>query len=235
MSAKKKVLIVDDEKQLVSLVSLHMDMSGYEVLSASNGKKALNIIEKENPDLVVLDLMLPEMDGWEVCRQLRAEPKTKDIPVIMLTARSGTDDKVKGFECGADDYVTKPFSPRELVARVKRVLARTENRLSAPKKFRFDDLDIDLEDFTVRINGKEIHLTEKEKAILKVFIARPGEFISRGQLLDMAWSDGDEVEYGNIDVHISHLREKLEKDPQNPQIIKTVKGAGYIVEGMAHV
>jgi len=235
MPEKKRILIVDDEKQLVSLVSLHMDMSGYEVLSAADGKKALGIIEKEIPDLVILDLMLPEMDGWEVCKRLRAEPKTKDIPVIMLTARSGTDDKLKGFECGADDYMTKPFSPRELAARVKRVLARAESREPSPKRFCFEDLDIDLEDFTVRIKGKEIHLTEKEKAILKVFISRPGEFLSRGQLLDMAWGEKGEVEYGNIDVHISHLREKLEKDPQNPQIIKTVKGAGYIVEGVIHV
>lgn len=122
MATKKRILIVDDEKQLVSLVSLHMDMSGYDVLTAVDGNKALKMIEEEEPDLVILDLMLPEMDGWEVCRRLRAAERTKDIPVIMLTARSGADDKLKGFECGADDYITKPFSPRELVARVKRVL-----------------------------------------------------------------------------------------------------------------
>jgi len=235
MAEKKKILIVDDEKQLVSLVSLHMKMSGYEVFSAKDGEDALVVAKEDAPDLVILDLMLPKMDGWEVCKRLRAETKAVDIPVIMLSARSEIEDKLKGFECGADDYITKPFSPRELVARVKRVLARFESKHATPKRYSFENLDIDLEDFTVRVDGKEIRLTEKEKAILKVFISKPGEFLSRGQLLDMAWSDGDEVEYGNIDVHISHLREKLEKDPQNPRIIKTVKGAGYIVEGVAHV
>ncbi|MEI6863674.1 MAG: response regulator, partial [Candidatus Omnitrophota bacterium] len=126
MGAKKKILIVDDEKQLVSLVRLHMEMSGYEVLSASDGEEALAVANRDKPDLMILDLMLPKIDGWEVCKRLRAESKSGDIPVIMLTARSETEDKLKGFECGADDYMTKPFSPRELVARVKRVLARAE-------------------------------------------------------------------------------------------------------------
>jgi len=228
---KNKILIVDDERQLVSLVSLHMSMSGYEVLTANDGEAALSIIDKEKPDLVILDLMLPKIDGWEVCKLLRSESKTKNISVIMLTARSETEDKLKGFECGADDYVTKPFSPRELVARVKRVLARAEKGSSAPKRYSCGDVDIDLEDFTVKVKGEKIHLTEKESAILKALLKKPGEFLTRGQLLDTAWSDKDDVEYGNIDVHISHLREKLEKNPENPQIIKTIKGAGYIVEG----
>ena len=121
----KKILVVDDEKQLVSLVKLHMEMAGYEVVSADDGEKAISIIREENPGLVILDLMIPKIDGWEVCRLMRAEPKTVDVPVIMLSARTDTEDKLKGFECGADDYVTKPFSPRELVARVNRLFART--------------------------------------------------------------------------------------------------------------
>jgi len=228
---KNKILIVDDERQLVSLVSLHMTMSGYEVLTANDGEAALSCISKDNPDLVILDLMLPKIDGWEVCKLLRADPKTKNISVIMLTARSETEDKLKGFECGADDYVTKPFSPRELVARVKRVLVRAEKGPSAPTRYSCGDVDIDLVDFTVRVKGEDIHLTEKETAILKALLKKPGEFLTRGQLLDTAWGSEDDVEYGNIDVHISHLREKLEKNPENPQMIKTVKGAGYIVEG----
>ena len=235
MAAKKKILIVDDEKQLVSLVRLHMEMSGYEVLSASDGEEALAVAKRDKPDLMILDLMLPKIDGWEVCKRLRTESKAGNIPVIMLTARSETEDKLKGFECGADDYITKPFSPRELVARVKRVLARAEKGPSAPTRYSCGDVDIDLEDFTVKVKGKEVHLTEKERAILKALLKNPGEFLTRGQLLDTAWSGKDEVEYGNIDVHISHLREKLEKNPENPQIIKTVKGAGYIVEGAVHV
>jgi len=234
MLQKRKILIVDDEKQLVALVELHMKMSGYEVLSASDGEKALAITKEEKPDLIILDLMLPKIDGWHVCKRLRAESKTRDVPVIILTARSETGDKLKGFECGADDYVTKPFSPRELVARVKRVLARAENGFSAPKRYSFADVDIDLEDFTVKVMGREISLTEKERAILKELVTRPGELFSREQLLDAVWSDNDNVEYGNIDVHIRHLREKIEKDPENPEIIKTIKGAGYICEVLAH-
>lgn len=234
MPQKKKILIVDDEKQLVSLVSLHMKMSGYEVLSAGDGEEALAISKEEKPDLIILDLMLPKMDGWEVCKRLRTESKIGGIPVIMLTARSEAGDKLKGFECGADDYVTKPFSPRELVARVKRVLARAEKGPLILKRYSVGDVDIDLEDFTVKVKDKEIHLTEKERAILKVLVSRPGELLTREQLLDAAWSDKDNIEYGNIDVHIRHLREKIEKDPENPKIIKTVKGVGYICEVSDH-
>ena len=230
MQRKKKILIVDDEKQLVSLVSLHMKMSGYEVLSAKDGEEALAIAREEAPDLIILDLMLPKMDGWEVCKRLRTESNIGDIPVIMLTARSEAGDKLKGFECGADDYVTKPFSPRELVARVKRVLARAEKGPLVPTRYSFGDVDIDLENFTVKVKDEEIPITEKERAILKALVSRPGELFTRDQLLDAVWSDKDSVEYGNIDVHIRHLREKIEKDPENPQIIKTVKGAGYICE-----
>ena len=230
MPDKKSILIVDDEKQLVSLVKLHMEMAGYEVLTASDGERALAIGREENPDLIILDLMLPKIDGWEVCKRLRAELKIGGIPVIMLTARTDTEDKLKGFESGADDYVTKPFSPRELVARVKRVLARAENGPVKPRRYSIGNTEIDLEDITVKVNDEAVHLTEKERAILKALLDKPGEFITRGQLLDTAWSAKDEVENGNIDVHIRHLREKLEKDPENPQIIKTIKGAGYIVE-----
>ena len=230
MQQKKKILIVDDEKDLVSLVSLHMRISGYEVLVACDGEKALAIAREEKPDLIILDLMLPKMDGWEVCKRLRKESRIGDIPVIMLTARSETGDKLKGFECGADDYVTKPFSPRELVARVKRVLARVKNGSSAPKRYSFGDVDIDYENFTVKVAGKEIYLTEKERAILRELVTRPGELLTRDQLLDAVWSDKDNVEYGNIDVHIRHLREKIEKDPETPKIIKSVKGVGYAIE-----
>lgn len=230
MGDKKRILVVDDEKQLVSLVKLHMEMAGYEVLSASDGEKALAISREEKPDLIILDLMLPKIDGWEVCKRLREEGKVGSIPVIMLTARTDTDDKLKGFECGADDYVTKPFSPRELVARVKRVLARAENGTSAPKTYSFGDVDIDLQDYTVKVKGGEVSLTEKERDLLKALMSRPGELLGREQLLDIVWGESNSVEYGNIDVHIRHLREKIEKNPDDPQIIRTVKGAGYIVE-----
>jgi two-component system alkaline phosphatase synthesis response regulator PhoP len=230
MPQKKKILIVDDEKQLVSLIRLHMEMAGYEALVARDGEEAMEIVKKERPDLMILDLMIPKVDGWEVCKRLRAESGIRNIPVIMLSARTSTADKLRGFECGADDYVTKPFSPRELTVRVKRVLARAEDDFTVPKRYRLDDVDIDLENFTVKVKNKEVHLTDKERAILKALASRPGELFSRDQLLDAIWGDKDSVEFGNIDVHIRHLREKIEKDPEDPQIIRTVKGAGYVME-----
>src|SRR3989338_2900852 len=227
---KQKILVVDDEKDLSALVSLHMKMAGFEVLTANNGEKALDLSREEKPDLIILDLMLPKIDGWQVCEQLRQNAATKDIPVIMLTARTQIEDKLKGFEAGADDYVTKPFSPRELVARVKRVLARAEAEPSLPKRIIKGKTEINLEDFKVKVAGKEEVLTEKEKAILKALMSRPGELLTHEQILDSVWGENNIVEYGNIDVHIRHLREKIEKDPDNPQIIKTIKGEGYKLE-----
>ncbi|PIY83951.1 MAG: DNA-binding response regulator [Candidatus Omnitrophica bacterium CG_4_10_14_0_8_um_filter_43_18] len=226
---KQTILVVDDEKELAALVSLHMKMAGFEVLTAANGEKALELSREEKPDLIILDLMLPKIDGWEVCEQLRQDAVTKDIPVIMLTARTQIEDKLKGFEAGADDYVTKPFSPRELVARVKRVLARAEAEPALAKRFIKGKTEINLDDFKVRISGKEVGLTKKESAILKALVARKGELLTHEQILDSVWGE-DIVEHGNIDVHIRHLREKIEADPDNPEIIKTIKGEGYKLE-----
>ncbi|PIR65783.1 MAG: DNA-binding response regulator [Candidatus Omnitrophica bacterium CG10_big_fil_rev_8_21_14_0_10_43_8] len=226
---KQTILVVDDEKELAALVSLHMKMAGFEVLTAANGEKALELSREEKPDLIILDLMLPKIDGWEVCEQLRQDAVTKDIPVIMLTARTQIEDKLKGFEAGADDYVTKPFSPRELVARVKRVLARAEAEPALAKRFIKGKTEINLDDFKVRVSGKEVGLTKKESAILKALVARKGELLTHEQILDSVWGE-DIVEHGNIDVHIRHLREKIEADPDNPEIIKTIKGEGYKLE-----
>jgi DNA-binding response OmpR family regulator len=134
MTDRKQILVVDDEKQLISLVKLHLDMAGYDVLTVSDGERALSVAAKEHPDLIILDLMLPKIDGWEVCRMLRSDKDTADIPVIMLTARTETESVLKGFECGADDYVTKPFSPRELVARVKRILVHARHLERGPEE-----------------------------------------------------------------------------------------------------
>jgi len=226
---KQTILVVDDEKELAALVSLHMKMAGFEVLTAANGEKALELSREEKPDLIILDLMLPKIDGWQVCEQLRQDAVTKDIPVIMLTARTQIEDKLKGFEAGADDYVTKPFSPRELVARVKRVLARAEAEPALAKRFIKGKTEINLDDFKVRISGKEVGLTKKESAILKALVVRKGELLTHEQILDSVWGE-DIVEHGNIDVHIRHLREKIEADPDNPEIIKTIKGEGYKLE-----
>jgi len=230
MIPKRKILIVDDEKELVKLVTFNLTIAGYEVLSANNGIEALEICESEKPALIILDIMLPRIDGWEVCRRLKQNPKTSNIPIIMLSALSEVDDKLKGFDLGTDDYVTKPFSPRELVVRVKRVLARAETVYQLPKKYNFGDLEINFVDSVVRLKGHEVCLTNKEAAILKVLIEKSGELLTHEQILDAVWGQDDIVEYGNIDVHIRHLREKIEKDPDDPRLIKTVKGEGYKFE-----
>lgn len=230
MITKRKILIVDDEKELVKLITFHMTIAGYDVLSANSGIEALEICEHQRPDLIILDIMLPRIDGWEVCRRLRQNPHTSNIPIIMLSALSEVDDKLKGFDLGTDDYVTKPFSPRELVVRVKRVLARSENKNSILKNIRIGSLEIDGENLAVKRNNQEIPFTEKERGILKLFINNPGRVLSHSEILDAVWGQDNIVEYGNIDVHIRHLREKMEKDPDNPQLIKTVKGEGYKFE-----
>jgi len=230
MIAKKKILVVDDEKELVKLIAFHMTIAGYDVLSAKNGIEALEICETEKPALIILDIMLPRIDGWEVCRRLKQNPHTSNIPIIILSALSEVNDKLRGFDLGTDDYVTKPFSPRELVVRVKRVLARSENKNSVPKTIRIGSLEIDGGNLAVKRNNQEMTLTEKERGVLKLFINNPGIVLSHSEILDAVWGQDNIVEYGNIDVHIRHLREKIEKDPENPQLIKTVKGEGYKFE-----
>jgi len=234
MIAKKKILVVDDEKELVKLITFNLSIAGYNVLSAKNGIEALEISEQENPDLIILDIMLPRIDGWEVCRRLRQNPHTTNIPIIMLSALSEVNDKLRGFDLGIDDYVTKPFSPRELVVRVKRVLARSENRVLTPKTIKIGPLEIDGVDFVVKRKNEEIVLTEREKSILRLLVNNPGVVISHNKILDEVWGQDNIVEYGNIDVHIRHLREKIEQDPDDPQLIKTVKGEGYKFELFPH-
>lgn len=227
MIPKRKILVVDDEKKLVKLITYHLTIAGYDVLSANSGIEALEICEQARPDLIILDIVLPGIDGWEVCRRLKQNPPTSNIPIIMLSALSEVDDKIKGFDLGTDDYVPKPFSPRELVVRVKRVLGRSENKTSIPKTIRSGSLEIDGENLEVKCNNQEIPFTEKERAILKLFINNPGRVLSHSEILDAVWGEDNIVECGNIDVHVRHLREKTEKDPGNPQLIKTVKGEGY--------
>jgi two-component system alkaline phosphatase synthesis response regulator PhoP len=230
MLQKRKILIVEDEKELVKLITFHLVTSGYDVLSANNGIEALEICETEKPALIILDIMLTGIDGWEVCRRLKQNPQARNIPIIMLSALSEVEDKLKGFDLGTDDYVTKPFSPRELVVRVKRVLSRSENKTLVPKTVKIGSLEIDGINFIVKRNNEEVALTEKERGILKLLVNDPGVVFSHSEILDAVWGQDNIVEYGNIDVHIRHLREKIEKDPESAQLIKTVKGKGYKFE-----
>ena len=230
MLKKKKILIVDDEKELVKLLTFHMSIAGYDVFSAKDGLEAIEICKNRKPELIILDIMLPRIDGWEVCRRLKNDVETENIPIIILSALSEINDKLKGFDLGGDDYVTKPFSPRELVVRVKRILARSETRSSGAATFTVGQLQVDEEHFVIKRHGQEIPLSERERAILRFLIHNPRRILSHSEILDAVWGEDNIVEFGNIDVHIRHLREKIENDPQIPRLIKTVKGMGYIFE-----
>jgi DNA-binding response OmpR family regulator len=218
------ILVVDDEPKIVKLTRDFLEKDGFKVISAADGAAALQMARREKPDLVVLDLMLPEMDGWEVCRALRRE---SDLPVIMLTARSEDSDQVIGLELGADDYITKPFSPRTLVARVRALLRRTQGRMKPPVMIRSGGLEIDLEGHRVQLDGAALHLTPNEFKLLVALARHPGQLFSREQLVDHLHGVSFNSFDRSIDSHIKNLRRKLESDPTNPRFIETVYGVGY--------
>ena len=222
------VLVVDDEADLIELVSYNLKKEGFAVDSASDGEEALSKIRKKKYDLLILDLMLPGLQGMEFCRILRNDPKTAGLPIIMLTAKGEEVDKVLGLEMGADDYMTKPFSPRELVARVKAVLRRAPGeRPSGEGILKIGGLEIDREKYVVSIKGKPIKPSATEFKLLLYLVERKGRVFSREQLLDAIWSDEAFVEPRTVDVHIRRLRSQIEDDPANPRYIKTLRGIGY--------
>jgi two-component system alkaline phosphatase synthesis response regulator PhoP len=221
--ARKRVLVVDDDVNTVELVTLYLKRDGYRVLIAYNGVDALRVAREGHPDLIVLDLMLPGIDGLEVCRTLRAE---SDVPIIMLTAKTTDQDKLTGLELGADDYVTKPFSPRELAARVRAVLRRLPGE-RGPEEIKFGNLTVNFLKHEVSIDGKPLGLTEVEFKLLGVLAKEPGRVFSRAELIDKALGYSFEGFDRTIDVHILNLRRKLEPDPSHPRYIRTVYGAGY--------
>ncbi|SFI82228.1 response regulator transcription factor [Thermoflavimicrobium dichotomicum] len=231
----KKVLVVDDELTIVKLVQFNLEKEGFSVESAFDGEMALNMIENQVPDLIILDLMLPKVDGLEVCRRVRN--KQKHIPILMLTAKSDEFDKVLGLELGADDYLTKPFSPRELTARVKAILRRMEalkereESEETKTELRVGDLIIDPEGYEVMKHGKVIDLTPKEFELLLYMVNHRGKVLSRDQLLNAVWNYDYIGDSRIVDVHVSHLRDKIEEDSRNPAYIKTVRGIGYKFEG----
>ncbi|MBT9142370.1 MAG: Transcriptional regulatory protein WalR [Dehalococcoidia bacterium] len=223
-----RILVVDDEKTIVKGLKFSLEKEGYEVLAAYDGAEALSLFKKENPDLIVLDLMLPEVDGFEVCRRIR---KGSEVPIIMLTARDEDIDKILGLELGADDYVTKPFNPRELTARIKAILRRSQipsgKDQTGMQVIRLQGLQIDLFQRKVRIRDKEVDLTSKEFALLSLLASHPGRVFSREKLLEHVWGYDYYGDVRTVDVHIRHMREKIEPDPATPQLILTVWGAGY--------
>jgi two-component system alkaline phosphatase synthesis response regulator PhoP len=225
--AMSRVLVVDDDPGIVKLVRTYLEQVGFEVAVAYDGKKAMQIARNDRPDLVILDLMLPEMDGWDVCRALRKE---SDVPIIMLTARVEESDKLIGLELGADDYVTKPFSPRELVARVRSVLRRVEGMPARPERFSRADITIDLSRHLVEVRGQPIDLTPTEFDLLATMMEDPGRAFTRSQLLESVQGYAYDGYERTIDVHIKNLRQKIEEDARNPQRVKTVYGIGYKFE-----
>jgi phosphate regulon transcriptional regulator PhoB len=230
MTEAKKILVVDDEPDLVELVSYNLKKEGFKVSAASNGEDALERVRKSEFNLVILDLMLPGIQGGELCRMLRNNPKTETIPIIMLTAKGEVADKIRGLETGADDYMTKPFSPKELVARVNTVLRRAGALASKEKVIRIGELSIDRETYTVTKRDAPLSLSATEFKLLLYLAERKGRVFSRDQLLDAVWKDEAYVEPRTVDVHIRRLRTHIEDDPSAPVYIKTRRGVGYYVE-----
>lgn len=225
------ILIVDDEDVILELVSFNLQKEGFDVVTASDGQEALAKVAASRPDLVVLDWMLPGIDGLEVCRHIRKNPETADIPVIMLTARGEEVDKILGLELGANDYVTKPFSPRELAARIKAHL-RARKIVSEPHREKGrvveqEGLYLDADRYLVRKEGKSIEMPPKEFELLFFLAANPGRVFRREDILDKVWGYDYPADTRTVDVHIRHLRQKVEDDADRPKLLLTVRGVGY--------
>jgi phosphate regulon transcriptional regulator PhoB len=231
MKDDREILVVDDEASVVEVVSLYLQREGFTVRQARDGREALNLLAERAPALVVLDLMLPHVDGLEIMRRLRgdAEGNTGNVPVIMLTARSQETDRIYGLELGADDYVTKPFSPAELVARVKAVLRRSRAAENAPQteQLSYEGLTINPKTRQVSVYEEEVELTATEFNLLLFMARHPNQVFSREQLLENVWGFSEYVDPSTVTVHIRRLREKIERDPGNPEQLLTVWGVGY--------
>ncbi len=241
----RKILVVDDEAVLVETIAYNLEQAGYQVITAGDGSSALLVAHRELPDLIILDIMLPEMDGLEVCRQLRRESNTSTTPIMMLTARGEEIDKVVGLEVGADDYVTKPFGRRELLARVRALLRRSDyvpphphseqdgvdsaNELPRPQReLVAGPLRIDLAGRRVICRGQELELQPKQFDLLTYLVRNRGTVLTRDQLLHNVWGYDYAGDTRTVDVHVRWLREKIEEDPANPRLLHTVRGVGYV-------
>lgn len=223
------ILIVDDEKDIVELVAYNLGREGYQIARAYDGHEAMKYLRENRVDLVILDLMMPGINGLEICRMIRKKPDTEGLPIIMLTAKTDSVDKIMGLEIGADDYITKPFNVRELLARVRAVLRRWEAR-SKPAdvdKISMPGLEVNFRTYEVKVEGRKIDLGPTELKLLQFFVMNPGRVYTREQLLDHVWGNESFVEPRTVDVHISRLRAAIEKDKDRPQYILTVRGVGY--------
>ena len=222
------ILVVEDEAALVTLLRYNLEREGFRVAAAADGEEALLLAREEKPDLVLLDWMLPLLSGIEVCRQLRRMTETRGVPIIMLTARGEEGDKLRGLDSGADDYITKPFSPSELVARIRAVMRRTRPAVNG-EVLHYDDLVMDLASHRVRRKGRDVHLGPTEFRLLRHLLEHQGRVFSREQLLDVVWGQDVYVEPRTVDVHIRRLRKALNADEES-DLIRTVRSAGYALD-----
>lgn len=228
---KSKILAVDDEKDILELISYNLNKEGFRVSVSTDGEDALRLIRQDKFDLILLDLMLPGIQGMELCKILKASKDTSSIPVIMLTAKTDEFDKVLGLEMGADDYITKPFSPRELIARIKAVLRRTHEAPLADAIITIGDLEINTSTYQVTKRHEPLKLSATEFKLLLYLVQKKGRVFNRDMLLDAVWKDEAFVEPRTVDVHIRRLRERIEDDPSKPRYIKTRRGIGYYMDG----
>jgi DNA-binding response OmpR family regulator len=227
--AKPKILIVDDEKNIVETIRYNLDQAGFRTLTAADGETAVRLAQREAPDLITLDVMLPGRDGWEVCRALRQDTRTKHIPILMVTVKNDESDTVIGLELGADDYLTKPFSPKELVARVKAILRRSRGEAGEERLHRIGGLTLDPQRHVVQVQGRAVDLTSKEFELLRTLVEANGRVLSRDVLLDRVWGleQSLDIETRTVDVHVGQLRKKLRGEAKR---LLTVKNAGYRFE-----
>lgn len=226
---KKKILVVEDEPDIRELVRYNLEQAGFRVIEAQEGEEALRRVAADDPSLIILDLMLPQGDGLEVCRILRARAETAALPIVMLTARAGEVDRVLGLEFGADDYITKPFSPRELVARVRAVLRRAEvaEPGAPPNVYHRGRLKIDFDRHEAWLDERSLELSLREFQLLKFFVRNPNRVYDRLTILDLVWGNDTYVEPRTVDVHVRRLRMLVERNASNPELIQTVRGVGY--------
>ena len=229
----KRILVIEDDKDIVELVKYNLEKDGFQVTTTGDGASGLIQIRKAPPDLLVLDLMLPKLSGLEICKEARKDPALNRLPILILTAKGEEADRVVGLELGADDYVTKPFSPRELAARVKALLRRTEPAGAGEKLIEIGGLRIDPAAYRVTRSGKAVPMSTLEFRLLYFLAARPNRVFTRDQLLDGVWGTERFVTPRSVDVYVRRLREKIETDPQHPAFMKTIRGAGYLFETRA--
>lgn len=233
MTLRPRILVIEDDRDIVELVRYNLEKDGYQVASCADGTLGLAQVRKSPPDLLILDLMLPKLSGLEICKEIRRDERLGRLPILILTARGEEADRVVGLELGADDYVTKPFSPRELVARVKALLRRVQPPGEDVKLLEIGSLRVDPISYRVQREGRTLPLSTLEFRLLYYLASRPNRVFSRDQLLDAVWGTDRFVTPRSVDVYVRRLREKVERNPEKPEYLKTVRGAGYLFETAA--